>query len=206
MSGSVIYPVMIDPRFTVDIDNLYDWARYEHLALTGGLDMVIPGGHARRPMPEKICLVVTDFDGVITDGRVWVDEQGRESVAASRSDSMPIRRMRERGVEVMILSSEVNPVVAARAKKMGIEAIQGVDLVDKGRVLRKFLEERGMDPAQVVYLGNDFNDLPCFEVAGWAVAVADAYPEVLRAADYVLKTPGGHGALRELLDLIQSTL
>jgi N-acylneuraminate cytidylyltransferase len=115
---------------------------------------------------------------------------------------MRIKQMRERGIEVMILSSEVNPVVSARAKKMSIEAIHGFSLTEKGDVLRKFLAEKNLDAAGIVFLGNDFNDLPCFEVAGWSVAVADAYPEVLRAADYVLKTNGGFGALRELCDLI----
>ena len=66
---------------------------------------------------------------------------------------------------------------------------------------KKFLAEKNIDASQVIYLGNDFNDLPCFEIAGWSVAVADAYPEVFRAADHVLKTNGGYGALRELCDL-----
>jgi YrbI family 3-deoxy-D-manno-octulosonate 8-phosphate phosphatase len=68
------------------------------------------------------------------------------------------------------------------------------------------LDEKNIDASQVVYLGNDFNDLPCYEIAGWSVAVADAYPEVLRAADHVLKTNGGFGALRELCDLILNEL
>lgn len=202
MSGGVIYPLLIDPRYTVDIDNLQDWARYEHLVETGGLEMVRPGGRLRRPMPRDVQLIVTDFDGVLTDGRVWVDENGREMVAASRSDSMRIRELRERGIQVVILSSEVNPVVAARARKMGITALQGVDLREKGEALRKYLEHNGLDPARVVFLGNDFNDLPCFEVAGWGVAVADSYPEILQSADHVLNTRGGFGALRELCDLI----
>ncbi len=202
MSGGVIYPLLIDPRYTVDIDNLQDWARYEHLVETGGLEMVRPGGRRRRPMPRDVQLIVTDFDGVLTDGRVWVDENGREMVAASRSDSMRIRELRERGIQVVILSSEVNPVVAARARKMGITALQGVDLREKGEALRKYLEHNGLDPARVVFLGNDFNDLPCFEVAGWGVAVADSYPEILQSADHVLNTRGGFGALRELCDLI----
>jgi N-acylneuraminate cytidylyltransferase len=157
-------------------------------------------------MPSGIKMIVTDFDGVITDGRVWVDQDGREMVAASRSDSMRIRQLRQHGIEVMILSSEVNPVVSARARKMGIEAIQGVDLHEKGEVLRNFLAEKGLDASRIVYVGNDFNDLPCFEVAGWAVAVADAYPDVLRSADHILKTNGGYGALRELCDLILNNL
>lgn len=205
LTGDKVYPLLIDPRYTVDIDNLADWAKYEALIYSGTLDMVSPGG-TRRPMPETIKMIVSDFDGVITDGRVWTDENGHETVAASRSDSMRIRQLRELGIEVMILSSEVNPVVQARAGKMGIEAINGVDIREKGQALKKFLAEKKLDAAQVIYIGNDFNDLPCFELAGWAVAVADSYPEVLRVADLVLKTPGGYGALRELCDLVLKEL
>ena len=87
MSGGVIYPIIIDSRYTVDIDNLQDWARYEHLVSTGELDMVTPG-KTRRPMPSTIKLVLCDFDGVITDNRVWTDQDGHETVVASRADSM----------------------------------------------------------------------------------------------------------------------
>ena len=203
LTGDVIYPLVIDPKYTVDIDTLADWAKYE-VVVYDGLDVVSPG-RSRREMPRIIKLLVTDFDGVLTDGKVWVDENGRETVAANRSDSMRIKQMRAHGIEVIILSSEVNSVVNARAKKMGIEAIHGLGLSEKGEALKKVLSEKQIDASQVVYLGNDFNDLPCFDVAGWSVAVADAYPEVLRAADYVLKTNGGAGALRELCDLILST-
>ena len=201
LTGNKIYPLIIDPRYTVDIDNLSDWAKYEAMVYSGALDMVSPG-RKNRSMPETIKMIITDFDGVITDGRVWTDENGKETVAASRSDSMRIRQLRERGIEVMILSSEVNNVVKARAGKMGIEAIHGLGLNEKGEALRKFLTEKNLDPAQIIYVGNDFNDLPCFEIAGWTVAVADAYPEVIRAADHVLSTPGGYGAIRELCDLV----
>ncbi len=201
MSGKNIYPLVIDPRFTVDIDNLQDWARYEHLVAAGGLDMVW-AGRVRRPIPASVKLIVSDFDGVITDNRVWTDENGKETVVASRSDSMRVRDLRERGIEVMILSSEPNPVVRARAGKMGVESVQGVDIRSKGEALKKLLIEKNVDASQVIYIGNDLNDLPCFEIAGWAVAVADAYPEVLRAADHVLSRAGGHGAVRELCELV----
>ncbi len=200
LTGDVIYPLVIDSKYTVDIDTLPDWAKYEALVYSG-LEMVSPG-KARRPMPASVKMVVTDFDGVITDGRVWVNGDGVETVAASRADSMRIKQMRAAGIEVMILSSEVDNVVSARARKMGIQAIHGMGLDGKGEVLKNILAEKKLNATEVVYLGNDFNDLPCFDVAGWAVAVADAYPEVLRAADYVLKTNGGFGALRELCDLI----
>ena len=201
LTGDVIYPIIIDSRYTVDIDNLQDWARYEHLVMTGGLDYVSPG-RQRRSMPETVKLLVLDFDGVITNNLVWTDQDGREMVTSSRSDSTYFKPLREAGVETIILSSETNPVVTARAKKMGIEAIQGLGLQAKGQVLKRLLEERGIDPAQVVHVGNDVNDLPVFEIVGWSVAVADAYPEVIRAADYVLSKPGGGGAVREVCELI----
>ena len=155
-------------------------------------------------MPETIKLIICDFDGVITDNRVMTDQDGRESVAASRSDSMHIKKLREKGIEVMILSSEANPVVMARAKKMGVEAIHGVGMQDKGRVMREVLEQKNIKAENVIYIGNDLNDLPCFEIAGWSVAVADAYPEVIRAADHVLTKTGGHGAVRECVNLLLS--
>ena len=203
LTGDVIYPLVIDPRYTVDIDSLADWAKYEGL-VTSGLEMVVPGTTfvVKRPMPEKIELIICDFDGVLTDNRVWVDQDGRESVAAYRSDSIRVKEMRAAGVEVLILSSEPNPVVAARAKKMGVEAIHGVGIHEKGRVMREILEQKNVGAENVIFVGNDLNDLPCFEIAGWSVAVADAYPEVIRAADFVLSRPGGHGALRELCDLL----
>ena len=200
LTGDVIYPLLIDPRYAVDIDTLSDWAKYEALA-NSGLTIVTPG-RAKRPMPEKIELILSDFDGVITDNRVWVDEDGTEFVAAYRSDSLRIKELRSHGIELMILSSEMNRVVEARAKKMGVEAIHGVGVHDKGHVLRDVLQQKNIQAANVVYIGNDLNDLPCFEVAGWSVAVADAYPAVIRAADHVLSRTGGHGALRELIDLI----
>ncbi|HSL45220.1 MAG TPA: acylneuraminate cytidylyltransferase [Anaerolineales bacterium] len=200
LTGNVIYPLVIDPRYTVDIDNLSDWTKYEAL-VASGLEMVTPG-RAKRPMPEKIDLLICDFDGVITDNRVWVDQEGTETVAAYRSDSIGVKLLRDIGIEVLMLSSEVNRVVEARARKMGVEAVHGVAIHEKGRVMRDVLEQKNVRAKNVVYIGNDINDLPCFEVAGWSVAVADAYPEVIRAADFVLNKPGGHGAVRELCDLI----
>ena len=206
LTGDVVYPLVIDPRYTVDIDTPADWAKYEALVYQGGLDLVVPDGKKRRGMPEKIELVIFDFDGVFTDNRVWTDQDGREMVAASRSDGIKFDALRERGIEVLILSSETNPVVAARAKKMGVEVIHGIGLQDKGRVMREVLEKRNVKAENVVYVGNDINDLPCFEVAGWSVAVPDAFPEVLQAADFILSRPGGYGAVRELCEIILNKL
>jgi N-acylneuraminate cytidylyltransferase len=202
LTGDVVYPMVIDPRYTVDIDTLLDWEKYEALVYQGGLDMVAPYNQVRRARPEKIELILLDFDGVVTDNRVWTDQDGKETVAAYRSDSILIKDLREKGIEIMILSSEVNSVVAARAKKMGVEVVHGMGLQDKGRVMREILEKKNIPAENVVFVGNDLNDLSCFEIAGWSVAVADAFPEVIQAADFVLSKRGGHGAVRELCELI----
>jgi len=201
MSGKTIYPLLIDPKFTVDLDNLNDWMRAEWLVAFGGLQMVWPG-RAKRQLPSRVDLLVLDFDGVVTDNRVWVSEDGHEMVAAFRGDSLIMGKLKRSGTDVIIISSEVNPVVAARARKMQVEAIHGVGLDDKASVLENLLKERKINPANVVYIGNDLNDLDCFEMAGWAVAVADAQPEAIRAADFVTVKTGGHGAVREICDLI----
>jgi N-acylneuraminate cytidylyltransferase len=201
LTGEVIYPLVIDPRYTIDLDNLQDWDKYEWMVSFGGLEYVSPG-RTRRPMPEQIDLLVLDFDGVLTDNRVWTDETGHEMVAASRSDSLIMSSIKQAGIEVVILSSETNPLVSARAKKMGVDVIQGIGWQDKAASLRQLLAERKLEASRMVYVGNDINDLPCFELAGWAVAVADSLPEVLHASDHVLKKTGGHGAVRELCDLI----
>ena len=151
-------------------------------------------------------MIICDFDGVVTDNLVITDQDGKESVSASRSDSMHIKTLREKGIELMILSSEPNPVVMARAKKMSVDAIHNIGMQNKGLVMRELLEQKNIKAENVIFLGNDLNDLPCFEIAGWSVAVADAYPEVLRAADLVLAKTGGHGAIRELCEIVLKQL
>ncbi len=161
--------------------------------------MVRPGP-GKRPLPSQVALVVFDFDGVMTDDRVWVDQDGHESVAAHRGDGMGIALLRKAGIPAIVLSTEPNPVVAARCRKLGLPVQQ--DIQDKAEAVRKLLSERQVDPAQVIYLGNDINDLPCFPLVGCAVVVADAHPEAKVAADLVLEHNGGHGAVRELVDII----
>lgn len=199
MSGKTILPIMFDPAYDIDLDTPDDWRRAEERIMCGGPLMVWPG-ERRRPRPEKVELLVLDFDGVLTDNRVWVDQDGHEMVAANRSDSYGIGLLRQAGVETVVISKETNPVVAARCQKMNIPFIQGED--DKASALKKVLTDRKIDPSCVVFVGNDLNDLPCFPLVGWAVAVADALPEVTRQADFVLARPGGHAAVREVCDLI----
>ncbi|MEA4907840.1 MAG: acylneuraminate cytidylyltransferase [Chloroflexi bacterium] len=203
MSGDVILPLLLDPRYTVDIDNPSDWPKYEWLVYQGGLDMVTPG-RQRRPLPDRVDLVVFDFDGVMTDNRVWVDQDGREMVAANRSDSYRLSHLMRAGVKAVVISTETNPVVAARCKKMRVPVIQNVP--DKTVTLTAYLQENQIDPQHTVYLGNDINDIPCFPLVACAVAVADAQPEALREADLVLSENGGHGAVRELCEILLQRL
>ena len=116
------------------------------------------------------------------------------------SDGLGIAMLRKAGIPMVVLSTETNPIVAARCRKLELTAIQGVG--DKQAVLKSLLQERNLDPQQVVYLGNDVNDLPCFPLVGCAVVVADAHPDVIAQADLVLTHNGGHGAVRELCDKI----
>jgi len=199
LTGQVILPLIIDSRYTVDIDNLSDWARYESVVYSGALEMVNPGNR-KRPLPAEIQLLVLDFDGVVTDNHVYVDDEGKEMVMAYRSDSIGVQALQKAGIQVIVLSSEVNPVVTARCRKMGISALQGV--MDKPVILQEFLQQQKIKNEQVVYLGNDINDTPCFPLVGCAVVVGDAEPEALRQADRVLTRKGGFGAVRELCDII----
>ncbi len=203
MSGQVILPVMINPRYTVDLDNLRDWERAEWLTTQPDLQMVFPVNR-KRCLPEKISAVIFDFDGVMTDNRVWVDAEGNEVIAADRSDGWGIAQLRERGINMVVITAEVNPVVKARCEKLRIPVVMGIR--DKTLVLKNYLEENHINPAEAVYIGNDINDVPCFPLVGCAVVVADAYPVAVQAADIVLTRKGGMGAVRELCDRILAGL
>jgi YrbI family 3-deoxy-D-manno-octulosonate 8-phosphate phosphatase len=198
MSGTHIRPLIIDPLYTVDIDTRLDWENGERLVKFGNLDMVFPGS-VKRKLPEKLEMLVMDFDGVLTDDRVWVDESGHEMIAALRGDALGLRMLREKnGVKVFVLSREANPVVAARCRKMNIPYRQGV--MDKKAILLELLRQESIDPARAIYIGNDIVDLPCFPIVACAIAPADAHPNVLQQADIILEKKGGEGAVRELCD------
>lgn len=199
MSGQKIKPFYINPDFTVDIDKPSDWQRAEWLVWYGGLEMVVPG-NKRRSIPKNVELVVFDFDGVMTDDRVFVNQEGVEMVAANRRDGMGITLLHKAGIRMMVLSSEKNPVVQARCNKLKLPVIQGID--EKAAVLRKYLLDNKISSDTVIYVGNDINDLPCFTEVGCAFAVADAHPLALRQADIVLRHNGGYGAVRELCDIL----
>jgi YrbI family 3-deoxy-D-manno-octulosonate 8-phosphate phosphatase len=150
--------------------------------------------------PERIALVAFDFDGVMTDNSVSVGAGGVETVHVSRGDGWGIARLREAGMPMIVLSTEAHPVVGERCAKLGLECRQG--LADKAAALRALLDERSIPASQVAYVGNDVNDLGCFELVGFPVAVADAEPALKTHAALVLSREGGRGAVRELCDLL----
>ena len=150
-----------------------------------------------EPLLERVRFVFFDFDGVFTDNRVWVNEQGEELVAFSRSDGLGLRRLDEVGVQYLIVSMERNPVVGARARKLNAECVQGVE--DKLSVVR---ERAGGDLHDVAYIGNDINDAECLRAVALPVVPADAWPEVKTLASWVLSRPGGAGCVREFCDAV----
>jgi 3-deoxy-D-manno-octulosonate 8-phosphate phosphatase (KDO 8-P phosphatase) len=149
-----------------------------------------------EPLLERVRMAVFDFDGVFTDNRVWVNEHGEEMLAFSRSDGLGLRRLDEVGVQYLIVSMEENPIVAARARKLNAECVQGVH--DKLAVVR----ERVADLDEVAYVGNDINDAECLRAVGLPVVPADAWPEVKPLARWVLSRAGGTGCVREFCDAV----
>lgn len=145
-------------------------------------------------------LVAFDFDGVFTDNMVYVTQEGVESVRCWRSDGIGLTRLRSVGVHLLILSTEVNPVVTVRAAKLKVPALQGVE--EKAEALLARCRELGVSPAATAFVGNDVNDIPAFRAVGVPIAVQDAHSEVLEHTMYRTRLPGGHGAVREVCDLI----
>ena len=149
---------------------------------------------------ERVRLAVFDFDGVFTDNRVWVNEQGEETLAFSRSDGLGLRRLEEVGVRPLIVSMERNPIVGARAEKLRVDCVQGVE--DKLAILRERTDELGVALEDTAYVGNDVNDAECLRAVGVPVVPADAWPEVKPLARWVLSRAGGTGCVREFCDAV----
>jgi len=202
LTGDLVLPLIIEPSYAVDIDTIDQWEMAEMILRRQKLPVVKP--EAKAAFPKRIGLVVFDFDGVMTDDRVFVDETGRETVACSRGDGMGLDLLKKMGVPVVVISKETNPVVEARCRKIGIPCHTSVD--HKVRVFETVVNELGLSFEDVIYVGNDVNDIDCIKLAGCGVAVSDAHDEVLSIAEVVLSKPGGRGAVRELCDLILSAL
>ncbi|WP_329175354.1 acylneuraminate cytidylyltransferase [Streptomyces sp. NBC_01477] len=181
--------VRADSAKVLEIDEPADLQRARALA-----PLLDPA--AATPTGDDVDAVVLDFDGTQTDDRVLIDADGHEAVTVHRGDGLGIAAMRRAGLPVLILSTETNPVVAARARKLDVPVLHGIDRKDLA--LKQWCEENGIAPERVLYAGNDVNDLPCFGLVGWPVAVAGAHDVVRAAARAITTADGGHGAIREI--------
>jgi len=144
--------------------------------------------------------VLFDFDGVFTDNYVYVSEEGIESIRSSRSDGLGISRLKEIGIKTKIISTETNNVVIQRAKKLNIDCAYGVN--DKTAEIKQFCNVNNINVQNVMFVGNDINDIPALKLVGFPVHVSDSYPEILQHIKFKTFKPGGYGAVREICDLI----
>jgi 3-deoxy-D-manno-octulosonate 8-phosphate phosphatase (KDO 8-P phosphatase) len=147
-------------------------------------------------------IIFTDFDGCLTDDRVWLNQDGEEFVAANRKDGLAINRLKALGIRVVITSTETNRVVTARATKLGIEALQG--LSDKVEAIENYISKNNLTWKDSWYIGNDVNDLGAIRKARFSICPTDAVKVVKNAVHLKLKTKGGYGVLSELVTLIDS--
>ena len=153
----------------------------------------------RIPKPK---ILFTDFDGCLTDDRVWLNQEGEEFVAANRKDGLAVNRLKNLGIQVVITSTETNKVVLARGNKMGVEVLQG--LVDKAESIEQYLNQKNLSWKDVWYIGNDVNDLGAIRKAKFSICPSDAVKAVKKEVDLKLKTKGGYGVLSELATLLES--
>jgi 3-deoxy-D-manno-octulosonate 8-phosphate phosphatase (KDO 8-P phosphatase) len=150
---------------------------------------------------RAIKLAIFDVDGVLTDGRLFVDNQGHEYKAFNSSDGHGMKMLRDSGVEIGIITGRRSGVVTHRCKELGIRHVhQGSD--DKLATYRQLLKETGLSESQTAFVGDDVVDLPVLLQSGLAVAVQNAHPLVKKHAHWVTPSAGGEGAAREFCEMI----
>jgi 3-deoxy-D-manno-octulosonate 8-phosphate phosphatase (KDO 8-P phosphatase) len=150
---------------------------------------------------RRIRLLALDVDGVLTDGRLYISSSGEDMKVFHVRDGSGLVAVQRAGVVVAIISGRDSTAVTRRAAELGIRYVrQGV--ADKGGELDRLLADLAIDPAEAACVGDDTPDLPMLRRAGLAIAVADAHPALLEAAHWTTTAPGGHGAVREVCDLL----
>jgi YrbI family 3-deoxy-D-manno-octulosonate 8-phosphate phosphatase len=147
-------------------------------------------------------ILFTDFDGCLTDDRVWLNQEGEEFVAANRKDGLAVKRLRNLGIQVVIASTETNKVVLARGNKMGVDVLQGLE--DKAGAIEQYLNQNNLTWKDVWYIGNDINDLGAIKRASLSLCPADSVKKVRKTVDVVLRTNGGYGILEEIVTSLDS--
>ena len=148
---------------------------------------------------ENIDAFIFDFDGVLTNNLVFVDQDGKELVSCNRSDGLAFDVLRKLKKPSYIISTEKNSIVSARAKKLKIEAIQGVD--DKVQELLSLAKTNEYNLDRVLYVGNDINDFKAMKLCGYSACPSDSHEKIRSIATFVLQKKGGNGVVRELLEV-----
>ncbi len=157
------------------------------------------GETALEKRASEIRLLFMDVDGVLTDGRITLNEKGEEIKSFDVKDGYGLKLLMHNGIEVVIVTGRRSPVVAHRARELGISGVyQGVS--DKRAVCEHLIEMRGLAKSQIASVGDDLPDLAMFQVSGLCITVADAAPEVRERADFVSSHKGGFGAVREIAE------
>lgn len=185
--GGEISVYLMDPLSSFQVDSIQDIERIESIA------KVFPYS---TPSIGEVAIIVSDFDGVLTDNRVYLAENGLESIICNRLDSSGADSLKKSGVKVIILSGESNQVVGLRCKKIGLEHFTGI--ANKSKVLKMISDSNGVPLREIMYIGNDSNDIECMKLCGHPTAVSDATPEAKRVARYFTQRKGGEGVLREV--------
>jgi YrbI family 3-deoxy-D-manno-octulosonate 8-phosphate phosphatase len=158
--------------------------------------------NSKLPKIPKPKILFTDFDGCLTDDRVWLNQDGEEFVAANRKDGLAVKRLKNLGIQVVITSTETNKVVFARGNKIGVEVLQG--LSDKAVAIEQYLKQKNLSWEDIWYMGNDVNDIGAIRKAKFSICPSDAVKAVKKEVDLKLKTKGGYGVLSELATLLES--
>jgi YrbI family 3-deoxy-D-manno-octulosonate 8-phosphate phosphatase len=152
----------------------------------------------KKTLLSKIKLFVFDFDGVLTNNTVYLDQNGNELVNCSRSDGLAFDLLRKLNKDMYIISTETNPVVNARAKKLKVPVLQGIK--NKAELLEDIVQDNNFEFSQVCYIGNDINDYFAMKLCGLKVCPSDSHKRIIEIADVVLSSKGGHGIVRELIE------
>lgn len=197
--GGKVSVYMMESWQRADIDDYLTLSWCEHLFYKHILT-----AQNKTIIRDKIDLIVYDFDGVMTDNKVFIDRFGNETVKINRSDGLAVSKIKEMGIEQMILSSEKNNIVRERAKKLGLMCLHGEK--DKKKTLKDYLTINNIDKRKVVFVGNDINDTEVMNYAGFSIAPSDAHRQIKKIANIITKSTGGNGVVRELLDMLNSNI
>lgn len=149
----------------------------------------------------KIKLLILDVDGVLTDGRIIINDRGEETKHFNAKDGHGLRMLMQAGVEVALISGRKSVAAEFRARDLGIVEVH-LGVRDKTGVCAHLIQEKNLEKAEICCIGDDLPDLPLFEQSGVAVAVSDAVPEIQAAASFSTKSRGGQGAVREVCEAI----